>query len=114
MVYQALYAAFDLERQGISCAVVNGRFIKPMDREVLVNLAGFTKRVFTIEENTVVGGFGSGVMEVLSEEGIEVPVTRMGVPDRFLSHGSQKGLREACGLDKDGIEKKVKACLETE
>jgi len=114
LVYQALYAAFDLERQGISCAVVNGRFIKPMDREVLVNLAGFTKRVLTIEENTVAGGFGSGVMEVLSEEGIQVPVTRMGVPDRFLPHGSQKGLREACGLDKDGIEKKVKAWLETE
>ena len=114
LVYQALYAAFDLERQGISCAVVNGRFIKPMDREVLVNLAGFTKRVLTIEENTVAGGFGSGVMEVLSEEGIQVPVVRMGVPDRFLPHGSQKALREACGLDKDGIEKKVKAWLETE
>jgi 1-deoxy-D-xylulose-5-phosphate synthase len=68
----------------------------------------------TIEENTIIGGFGSGVMEVLSEEGIRVPVKRVGLPDRFLAHGTQKMLRELVGLDQEGIKKTVKLWLSRE
>lgn len=111
LVYQALLAARDLDKEGIHCAVVNGRFIKPMDREVIVSHA---KRVLTLEEGSVIGGFGSGVMEVLSDEGMGVPVKRMGVPDRFLPHGTQGMLRGSLGLDKEGIAKTVRHWLKTE
>jgi 1-deoxy-D-xylulose-5-phosphate synthase len=114
VVYTALDAAMELQNEGINCAVVNGRFIKPMDREVIINLATHTQRVLTIEENTIVGGFGSGVMEVLSDEGMRIPVKRVGLPDRFLFHGSQKMLREHLGLDKEGIKKTVKLWLSKE
>jgi 1-deoxy-D-xylulose-5-phosphate synthase len=115
VVYACLDAATELEREeGISCAVINGRFIKPMDREMLVDLAARTKRFLTFEENTVIGGFGSGVMEVLSEEGIVTPVRRVGLPDRFLTHSPQKLLRQQTGLDKEGIKKAVRHWLDSE
>ena len=68
----------------------------------------------TLEENSAIGGFGSGVMEVLSEEGVVVPVKRIGLPDRFLPHASQKLLRQQVGLDKDSIKKTVKHWLKSE
>jgi 1-deoxy-D-xylulose-5-phosphate synthase len=114
LVYTSLDAAQDLEKEGISCAVVNARFVKPMDREVIINLATHTGKVLTLEENTIIGGFGSGVMEVLSEEGIRVPVKRAGLPDRFLAHGTPKMLRELVGLDKEGIKKTVRFWLSKE
>jgi 1-deoxy-D-xylulose-5-phosphate synthase len=114
VVYTSLDAALDLEKEGISCAVVNARFVKPMDREVIINLATHTGKVLTIEENSIIGGFGSGVMEVLSEEGIRVPVKRVGLPDRFLTHGTQQMLRELVGLDKEGIKKTVRLWLSRE
>jgi 1-deoxy-D-xylulose-5-phosphate synthase len=113
-VYPSLDAAMDLQNEGIDCAVVNGRFIKPMDREMIINLATHTQRVLTIEENSIIGGFGSGVMEVLSEEGIRVPVKRAGLPDRFMYHGSQKAIRQHIGLDKEGIKKTVRHWLSKE
>ncbi len=114
VVYACLDAALELEKAGISCAVVNGRFVKPMDTETVINLATHTGRVLTIEENTTIGGFGSGIMEVLSEKGIGVPVKMVGLPDRFLPHGTQKKLREGIGLHKQAIEKTVKLWLNRE
>ena len=61
------------------------------------------KRILTFEENTAIGGFGSGVMEILSEEGIVMPVKRVGLPDRFIPHSSQKLIRQETGLDREGI-----------
>ncbi len=114
LVYASLEAALNLEKEGISCAVLNGRFAKPMDREAIINLATHTGRVLTIEENSVIGGFGTGVMEVLSEEGITVPLKRLGLPDRFLAHGTPKMLRELVGLDQESIEKTVRLWLSRE
>ncbi len=94
--------------------MINGRFIKPMDREMLVAFATRTGRIVTLEENSAIGGFGSGVMEILSEEGVVVPVKRIGLPDRFLPHASQKLLRQQVGLDKDSIKKTVKHWLKSE
>ena len=99
VVYACLLAAEELEQElGISCAVLNGRFVKPMDREMLIDFASRTKKMMTFEENTVIGGFGSGVMEVLGDERIPVPVKRIGLPDRFLPHSSPKLVREEIGL----------------
>jgi 1-deoxy-D-xylulose-5-phosphate synthase len=115
VVYACLLAAEELEQEfGITCAVLNGRFVKPMDQEMLIDFARRTKKLMTFEENTVVGGFGSGVAEVLGDEGIAVPVKRIGLPDRFLPHSSPKLLREEVGLDKDGIKKAVKHWLNIE
>ena len=115
VVYACLDAASELEKEeGIKCAVVNGRFVKPMDREMLVDFAGHTERLITFEENTIIGGFGSGVMEVLSEEGIMRPIRRVGLPDRFLSHSPQSLLRQETGLDKDGIKRTVRQWLSSE
>lgn len=115
IVYECMSAADELETEdGISCAVINGRFVKPMDKEMLLGFASRTKKIVTLEENAAIGGFGSGVMEVLSEEGICVPVKRIGLPDRFLPHSTQKTLREQVGLDKEGIKKTVRHWLKSE
>jgi 1-deoxy-D-xylulose-5-phosphate synthase len=112
-VYPALSAAMELEGEGIHCSVINGRFVKPMDREMLLSLAQEVPKILTVEENVLIGGFGSGVMEMLSEEGIIVPVKRLGIPDAFLPHGSQGSLRKSIGIDKEGIKKSIKLWLKT-
>jgi 1-deoxy-D-xylulose-5-phosphate synthase len=112
-VYPALSAAMELEGEGIHCSVINGRFVKPMDREMLVSLAREVPKILTVEENVLIGGFGSGVMEILSEEGMTVPVKRLGIPDAFLPHGSQGSLRKSIGIDKEGIKKSIKLWLKT-
>lgn len=112
-VYPALTAAMELEEEGIHCVVVNGRFVKPLDRGMLVSLASEVPRILTVEENVLIGGFGSGVMEVLSEEGITIPVKRLGIPDAFLPHGSQGGLRKSIGIDKEGIKQFILQWLKT-
>jgi 1-deoxy-D-xylulose-5-phosphate synthase len=114
MVYPALAAAGELEKKGISVGVINGRFIKPMDEAMLFDIASKTKKILTLEENTRVGGFGSGIMELLSGKGIFIPVQSMGIPDGFAMHGSQRALRLTFGLDKAGIEKAIKAWLRKE
>lgn len=115
VVHSCLLAADELEgEEGIRCAVINGRFVKPVDKEMLVKIALQTGRIATFEENSAIGGFGSGVMEVLSEEGICIPVKRIGLPDRFLSHASPTLLRQEACLDKDGIKKIVKHWLRSE
>ncbi len=115
IVYECMAAADELAtEEGIDCAVINGRFVKPMDREMLLGFATRTKKILTLEENAAIGGFGSGVMEALSEEGVSVSVKRIGLPDRFLPHSTQKTLRQQVGLDKEGIKKTVKHWLKSE
>ena len=115
VVHSCLIAAQELEKeQGLHCAVINGRFAKPMDRETLIDMAGRVRRILTFEENAAIGGFGSGVMEILSEEGIVMPVRRVGLPDRFLPHSPQKHLRHEAGLDVAGIKRTVKHWLDIE
>ncbi len=114
MVYQALAVARDLAEEGIAVGVVNGRFIKPMDRTLLAAVASKTDRILTLEENTLIGGFGSGVMELLSREGIVIPVRSVGVPDTFIPHGTQNRLRATLGIDQEGIRKVVRSWLRNE
>lgn len=114
MVNEAYMAAQSLEIEGISCGIVNGRFIKPVDYDTLKDVATRSGRILTVEENSIVGGFGAGIVEALSDMDISVPVKRLGVPDEFLPHGSQLGLRMKLGLTKEGIEKAVKEWLKRE
>jgi 1-deoxy-D-xylulose-5-phosphate synthase len=100
----ALKAAQDLAPLGIDAAVVNARFVKPLDRELFLELITRIPRVITIEDHVIAGGFGSAVLELLADEGIkDVLVKRLGAPDRFIPHGTQEELRKMCGFDKDAI-----------
>ena len=104
MVYPALNAANTLAADGIDLTVVNARFIKPLDRELILSLAVNAEIIFTIEENALSGGFGAAVLELLEEEGVTgTRVVRFGYPDRFIEQGEQPELRRMYGLDSEGI-----------
>jgi len=99
-------AAKRLEKIGINAAVVNCRFAKPLDEDLIISFAKKTGKVMTVEENALDGGFGSAVLELLEKNGLSgCSVKRIGVPDEFVEHGSQKELRRLYCLDADGIEK---------
>ncbi len=109
-VHTATLAAEELEKRGIKAKVVNMRFVKPIDRELIENVANEIGKIVTIEENALIGGFGSAVLECLSDNGFtDVIVKRLGLPDRFIEHGSQPILRKKVGLDVDSV---IKACEE--
>ena len=100
-------------RTGKQVAVFNARFIKPLPLAQLLELAKTHKRWLTVEENVLEGGFGSAVVEALSDAGAlcGLMVKRLGLPDAFVEHGSQKALRALCGIDQPGIEAALAALL---
>lgn len=103
-VYPALQAAETLRQQGIETGVVNARFVKPLDAELILAVARRTGRIITVEENALQGGFGSAVLELLHDSGLEqVKIKRLGIPDRYIEHGSQAQLRKDVGIDSEGI-----------
>jgi 1-deoxy-D-xylulose-5-phosphate synthase len=87
VVHPALEAAGELAADGISAAVLNARFVKPLDRGRILALARRCRRVVTVEEHSAQGGFGSAVLELFAEEGLQVPVRILGVPDELIEHG---------------------------
>ncbi|MFZ2088280.1 MAG: 1-deoxy-D-xylulose-5-phosphate synthase [Desulfobaccales bacterium] len=111
-VYPALEAAEELEESGFQATVVNARFVKPLDEQLILTLAARRGRVLTVEENMGQGGFGSAVLELLSDRGLLVPVKRLAIPDTFVEHGSPAILREKYGLDAQGILKSALELLE--
>jgi 1-deoxy-D-xylulose-5-phosphate synthase len=103
-VIPAFRAAQDLAPLGINAAVVNARFVKPLDKELFRSLLMRVPRVITVEDHVITGGFGSALIEFLADDGIiGVEVKRLGVPDRFSPHGTHDELRKLCGFDKDAI-----------
>ena len=103
-VYPALSAAERLEKTGISAMVVNARFIKPLDRNLLLSVVSRVKKIVTVEENTLAGGFGSAFLEFLNEAGVQsVRIKILGIPDEFIEQGQQNELREKYRLDEEGI-----------
>ncbi len=111
MVYPALKAAESLSKWRVG--VVNCRFIKPMDTAILQKIAEKGIPILTVEENSSLGGFGSGVLETWAELGL--PPTRielMGIPDKFIEHGGRDRLLSNLGLDEKGIAKRAKQILE--
>jgi 1-deoxy-D-xylulose-5-phosphate synthase len=109
-VYPALECAQELEAEhGLSVAVFNARFIKPLPEAQLLDLAKQFKRVLTAEEGCLAGGFGSAVMEFYADAGVlgGLDIRRVGVPDQFIEHGAAKELRAKAGVDKAGIKAAV-------
>ena len=113
-VMPAVAAANALSAEtGREVAVFNARFIKPLPREQLLELAGRYRLWLTAEENVIEGGFGSAVLELLSDAGALAPLTvrRLALPETFVEHGAQKALRALCGIDQDGIKAALRALL---
>jgi 1-deoxy-D-xylulose-5-phosphate synthase len=103
-VGEALQAREVLEKEGISATLVNARFVKPLDRERICSLAAQIPRIVTVEENVLQGGFGSAVLECLSDNGVSgFRLTRLGIPDTFVEHGAQSLLRAKYGIDASAI-----------
>lgn len=104
MVGAAMEAADKLAQQGIEAAVINVRFVKPLDTALLLRFSRQTQRVVTIEEGILAGGFGSAVAELLMDNGLgNVELVRLGINDTFVEHGAPKLLREKYGLTPEGI-----------
>jgi 1-deoxy-D-xylulose-5-phosphate synthase len=102
MVGVAEAAAETLGAAGISCTVVDARFVKPIDPD-LAQLTARHRAAITIEDGTTAGGFGDAVLEVLADAGALVPIRRMGLPDRFIEHGAQALLLHNFALDAQGV-----------
>ena len=112
-VIDALEASRVLKEKGISATVVNCRFVKPLDVELISSLAARIPRVITAEENVLQGGFGSAVLEELNDAGVTgLRVERIGVADTFVEHGPQKLLRSLYGVDADAIVKAAHKLME--
>ncbi len=112
MVRPALEAAAALAEEGLSLTVVNARFVKPLDEELFIALAEKHRILITIEENSLPGGFGSAVLELLEQRGVSgTRVLRLGYPDSAIPQGEQHELRAMLGLDSAGIINSIRTFL---
>jgi 1-deoxy-D-xylulose-5-phosphate synthase len=105
-VVEALKACDILASEGIAATVINARFVKPLDETLLLAKARVLKKIITVEEHVLAGGFGSAVLELFMDKGVtDLSVKRIGIDDRFVEHGPQKVLRKAYGIDADAVAK---------
>ena len=108
----ATEAAAKLDKEGISVAHYDMRFAKPIDELLLHEVFGKFKRVITVEDGCLTGGMGSAVLEFMSDNGYQAQVVRLGIPDRFVDHGSQAELYKECSFDVEGICQSVKKLVQ--
>ena len=115
-VAQAEQAAKELAEDGIHAAVVNARWAKPLDEALIVRLANATRRIVTVEDHVVAGGFGSAVLELLEARGLlrHVDIRLIGYPDRFIEHGAPSILKELYGLTSSHIKDVVRELVHSE
>ncbi len=112
VVNPALAAAKRLSEEGFNIKVINARFVKPLDEELILNTAATIKKIITVEENVLQGGFGSAVLELLAEKNITgVRVKRLGLPDEFVHHASQAEQRDKYALNEDGIIRAIREMI---
>jgi 1-deoxy-D-xylulose-5-phosphate synthase len=118
IVVRAMAVADRLAKDGWSVGIINARFAKPLDRQLILDAARGKRLVVTLEESVVTGGFGSAVLEAFEEARAvdlalrDVPLRLIGIPaDRFIDHGSVRDLRRLIRLDEDGIEAQVREAL---
>ncbi len=112
LLYEASKAVEEAEKEyKCSIALINAKFAKPLDTEIICQYAQRTKRIITIEEARKDGGFGSAVLELLADKKIKADVIRLGTPDFFVEQGSRTELLSLLGLDKDGIKRAIERIL---
>jgi len=113
-VHPSIEAARILQREGTAALVINARFVKPIDEELLLETAKKIKKFITVEENALMGGFGSAVLELFADKGVDgVRVIRIGLPDAYAPQGTQKELRRMYAIDAEGIVEAAQKCNET-
>jgi len=108
MVDYAMKTSAILNSEGINCEVINMRFIKPIDKERIDEIASRHSKLVTMEENNLPGGFGSAVLEYVAEKNYKCDVLRIGLPDKFIDHGSQPELHNQLEIDPESIASRVK------
>ena len=107
-----LYDAIQIiEELKCNATIINARFVKPLDEELILKYAKKIKNIITLEEGTVNGGFGSAVVELLQDKGIQANVKRIGVPDTFIEHGKPDIQKKLAGIDKDSIKEAIEEML---
>jgi len=108
MVEYSIKAAELLKQNGITAEVINMRYVKPLDSEILDAVAEKFPKIVTLEENSLPGGFGSGVLEYFAKKNFKNDILRVGIPDKFIDHGTQQELHKELEIDPEGIAAKVK------
>lgn len=108
----AVEACRTLAKEGLNPAHYDMRFVKPLDEELLHEIFGKFKKVITIEDGCIMGGFGSAVLEWMSDNGYQAQVKRLGIPDAVIEHGEQMELHHECGFDPEGIANAVRSLSE--
>ncbi len=108
-VYTANEICNELSYNGLEIGLINARFIKPLDRDLILSVLKEHKPIITIEDNVITGGFGSAVMEFINENGYyNIPLLRIGIEDKFIPHGDLSTLYRLCGLDKESIKNSIR------
>jgi len=102
-----------LANQGIEIGHYDMRFVKPLDAEMLHEIFSEYKKIITVEDGCIQGGFGSAILEFMTDNNYQAEVKRLGIPDRIVEHGEQRELHKECGFDPDGIEKAAVEMLES-
>lgn len=113
-VQSAIEAQKLLRAEGLSTALLNARFVKPLDESLLAHWSGRSRLLVTVEENTSLGGFGSAVLEWAARDGVTGDILVLGIPDQVIEHGSQPQQRDLCGLDGKGIARQALARLQAQ
>ncbi len=109
ILYDAINVVDELK---CSATIVNARFVKPLDENLILELASKIKNIITLEEGTVTGGFGSAVLELLESKGVKANVKIIGVPDKFIEHGRPDIQKKLAGIDKESIKKTIVEMLD--
>ena len=103
LVFGVLLAPAQAIAERLDATLVNMRFVKPLDEDLVITLAARHRAFVTVEENATQGGAGSAVGELLASEGLQLPLLHIGIPDRFIEHGSRDTCLAAAGLDAAGL-----------
>lgn len=101
-----------LEKKGITIGHYDMRFVKPLDEKLLHTIFSSYKKIITVEDGCIQGGFGGAVLEFMADHNYQAKVKRLGIPDRVVEHGEQSELHHECGFDAEHIEKAVLEMLE--
>ena len=108
MVSTAEHVRLKLKNMGVSCTLINGRFIKPVDTDIVDMLAKNHRVIVTLEENVLRGGYGERITDYAAKRYPELKVLNIALPDAYVEHGNVSLLRSDLGIDSDSILKKIK------
>ena len=107
MVAAAIETSTLLKENDVNPCVINARFVRPLDSELILPLAQKIKKVVTMEEGTIIGGFGSAIVELLNDNDINIPVLRLGIPDVLVDHASPDQSKKTLGLTPEQMSERI-------